>query len=188
MTMSYELTSRTIALDPEAVATRFPALLAQYGEALPDGAETITTIGGHWDDSAQTRIRAASLHKGTITGQPLTDGRVAFTCLWQADLAAAFDRGDIAGGRGVVGGGVGGADTCGGGSAVSYLQHHLSTVERGRAWDVCQLGLGGGFYGQPLWRSTCGSPAFVWVYWSALSLYFRSITTCAKNKRRTNKL
>jgi hypothetical protein len=92
MTMSYELTSRTIALDPEAVATLFPALLAQYGEALPDGAETITTIGGHWDDSAQTRIRAASLHKGTITGQPLTDGRVAFTCLWQSDLAAAFDR------------------------------------------------------------------------------------------------
>jgi hypothetical protein len=37
------------------------------------------------------------LHKGTITGQPLTDGRVAFTCLWQSDLAAAFDRGDIAG-------------------------------------------------------------------------------------------
>jgi hypothetical protein len=69
--MSYELTSRTIALNPEAVATLFPALLAQYGEALPDGAESITTIGGHWDDSAQTRIRAASLHKGTITGQPL---------------------------------------------------------------------------------------------------------------------
>jgi hypothetical protein len=97
LTMSYETTSRTIALDPEAVATLFPALLAQYGEALPDGAESITTIGGHWDDSDKTRIRAASLHKGTITGQPLTDGRVAFTCLWQSDLAAAFDAGDIAG-------------------------------------------------------------------------------------------
>jgi hypothetical protein len=95
--MSYETTSRTIALNPEAVATLFPALLAQYGEALPDGAESITTIGGHWDDSDKTRIRAASLHKGTITGQPLTDGRVAFTCLWQSDLAAAFDAGDIAG-------------------------------------------------------------------------------------------
>ena len=95
--MSYETTSRTIALAPEAVATLFPALLAQYGEALPDGAESIVTIGGHWDDSAQTRIRAASLHKGTITGQALSDGRVAFTCLWQADLAAAFDAGDIEG-------------------------------------------------------------------------------------------
>ena len=95
--MSYELTDRTIALNPEAVATLFPQLLAQYGEALQDGAESITTIGGHWDDSDKTRIRAASLHKNTITGQPLTDGRVAFTCLWQSDLAAAFDRGDIAG-------------------------------------------------------------------------------------------
>ena len=95
--MSYELTNRTIAVDPEAVATLFPALLAQFGEALPDGAESITTIGGHWDDTAQTRIRAASLHKGTIIGQPLSDGRVAFTCLWQADLAAAFDAGEIEG-------------------------------------------------------------------------------------------
>jgi len=86
-----------LAVAPNAVATLFPALLAQYGEALQDGAESITTIGGHWDDSDKTRIRAASLHKGTITGQPLTDGRVAYTCLWQADLAAAFDRGDIAG-------------------------------------------------------------------------------------------
>jgi hypothetical protein len=95
--MNHEQTQRTIAVAPEAVATLFPQLLAQYGEALQDGAESILTIGGHWDDSDKTRIRAASLHKGTITGQPLTDGRVAFTCLWQSDLAAAFDRGDIAG-------------------------------------------------------------------------------------------
>jgi hypothetical protein len=95
--MSYELTSRTIAVAPAAVATLFPALLAQYGEPLPDGAESVLTIGGHWDDAAQTRLRAASLHKGTITGQPLSDGRVAFTCLWQADLAAAFDAGGIEG-------------------------------------------------------------------------------------------
>lgn len=95
--MSYELTDRIIAVQPEAVATLFPALLAQYGEALPDGAESVLTIGGHWDDAAKTRIRAASLHKGTITGQPLTDGRVAFTCLWQADLAIAFDAGQITG-------------------------------------------------------------------------------------------
>jgi hypothetical protein len=95
--MSYELTSRTIAVAPEAVATLFPQLLAQYGETLPDGAESVLTIGGHWDDAAQTRLRAASLHKGTITGQPLSDGRVAFTCLWQADLAAAFDAGGIEG-------------------------------------------------------------------------------------------
>ena len=95
--MSYETTDRTIAVAPIAVATLFPQLLAQYGEALPDGPRSIVTIGGHWDDSDKTRIRAASLTDGTITGQPLTDGRVAFTCLWQADLAAAFDAGQIDG-------------------------------------------------------------------------------------------
>jgi hypothetical protein len=95
--MNHEQNQRTIAVSPDSVATLFPQLLAQYGEALQDGAESVTTIGGHWDDSAQTRIRAASLHKGTITGQPLTDGRVAFTCLWQSDLAAAFDAGEIDG-------------------------------------------------------------------------------------------
>jgi hypothetical protein len=97
MTMSYEQTSRTIALAPETVSTLFPVLLAQYGEELPDASESIVTIGGHWDDSDKTRIRAASLHKGTITGQPLSDGRVAYTCLWQSDLAKAFDRGEIEG-------------------------------------------------------------------------------------------
>jgi len=95
--MSFELTSRTIALAPEAVATLFPQLLAQYGEALPDGPRSIVTLGGHWDDSDKTRIRAASLNDGTITGQPLTDRRVAYTCLWQSDLAAAFDAGGIEG-------------------------------------------------------------------------------------------
>ncbi|NBW18684.1 MAG: hypothetical protein EBR82_63000, partial [Caulobacteraceae bacterium] len=43
------------------------------------------------------RIRAASLADGTITGMTLTDGRLAFRCLWQADLAAAFDAGEIDG-------------------------------------------------------------------------------------------
>ena len=95
--MSYELTERTIAVPAEAVGTMFPALLAQYGEELPDKSRSIVTIGGHWDDSDKTRIRAASLTDGTITGQPLTDGRLAYTCLWQSDLAAAFDAGEIDG-------------------------------------------------------------------------------------------
>ena len=82
--MSYELTDRIIAVAPEAVETLFPQLLAQYGEELPDAGRQVLTIGGHWDDAAKTRIRAASLTDGTITGQPLTDGRVAFRCLWQS--------------------------------------------------------------------------------------------------------
>jgi hypothetical protein len=97
MTTNFETTERIIAVPAEAVGTMFPDLLAQYGQELPDAGRSILTIGGHWDDDAKTRIRAASLTDGTITGQPLTDGRVAFRCLWQADLAAAFDNGEING-------------------------------------------------------------------------------------------
>jgi hypothetical protein len=94
---NFEPTERIIAVDPQAVAALFPQLLAQYGEELPDAGRSVLTIGGHWDDAAKSRVRAASLTDGTITGQPLTDGRVAFRCLWQADLAAAFDAGEIEG-------------------------------------------------------------------------------------------
>jgi hypothetical protein len=94
---NFEPTERIIAVPAEAVGTMFPDLLAQYGQELPDRPRSILTIGGHWDNSEKTRIRAASLTDGTITGQPLTDGRLAFRCLWQADLAAAFDAGEING-------------------------------------------------------------------------------------------
>ncbi|NBW16715.1 MAG: hypothetical protein EBR82_52930 [Caulobacteraceae bacterium] len=94
---NFEPTERIIAVPAEAVGTMFPDLLAQYGQELPDAGRTILTIGGHYDDAQKTRIRAASLTDGTITGQPLIDGRLAFRCLWQADLAAAFDAGEING-------------------------------------------------------------------------------------------
>ena len=95
--MSFELTQRTIAVAPEAVATLFPALNAQYGEDLSYGSGSTRTIGAFWNDAEQTSIYAASMLRGNIVGQPLTDGRVAFTCLWQSDLAAAFDAGGIEG-------------------------------------------------------------------------------------------
>jgi hypothetical protein len=95
--MSFETTERIVAINPESVGTLFQQMLGLYGEDLPDANKTTRTIGGHWDDSDKTRIRAASLTDGTITGQVLTDGRVAYTCLWQADLAAAFDAGGIEG-------------------------------------------------------------------------------------------
>lgn len=95
--MSFELTERNMAVAPQDVETLFAALLERYGEELPDGNERIRTLGGHWNDSAHTSVRAASLTKPTITGIPLTDGRVAFRCLWQADLAAAYDAGEVPG-------------------------------------------------------------------------------------------
>lgn len=95
--MSFETTERIVAINTETVETLFPQLLAQYGENLPDSAKTIRTIGGHWDNPEKTFIRAASLHDGTITGHQLADGRIAFKCLWQSDLAEAFDNGQIDG-------------------------------------------------------------------------------------------
>jgi hypothetical protein len=95
--MSYEITERIIAINPEDIETLFPQLISQYGEVLPDGGRQVVTIGGHWDNAAKTHIRAASLAGGTIAGQSLTDGRVAFRCLWQSDLAKDFDDGKILG-------------------------------------------------------------------------------------------
>ena len=95
--MSYELTPRTIAVAPEAVATLFPALLAQYGEELFYGSGTTRTIGAFYNDAEQTSVYAASMERGSIAPTVLTDGRLAYRCLWQADLAAAFDAGEIEG-------------------------------------------------------------------------------------------
>jgi hypothetical protein len=93
--MSFELTERNLAILPQDLEAAFPSLVAMFGEELPDGSETVRTIGAHWDDGAKTRIRAASLEKGTITGIPLKDGRLLFRCLWQVDLVAAYEAGAI---------------------------------------------------------------------------------------------
>jgi hypothetical protein len=92
--MSFENNHRTLAITPEVIGSLLPSLLETYGENLPDGNTTVRTIGGHWDDADRTRIRAASFPT-TITGKQLTDGRIAFTALWQTDLAAEFDTGSF---------------------------------------------------------------------------------------------
>jgi hypothetical protein len=94
---NFEPTERIIAVAPQDVETLFVDLLNVYGVEVQDGPRRIKTLGAHWDDAEKTRIRAASLTDGTITPQPLTDGRVAFRCLWQSDLAVAFDAGEIEG-------------------------------------------------------------------------------------------
>lgn len=94
---NFEQTERIIAVPADAVTTLFPQLLEQYGEELSYGSGTTRTIGAFWNDAEKTSIYAASMERGNIAPQPLTDGRVAFRCLWQADLAAAFDAGEIEG-------------------------------------------------------------------------------------------
>lgn len=95
--MSFELTERNMAVAPQDVETLFSALLEQYGEELGYGTGTTRTIGAFWNDSSQTGIYAASLQRGSISPIPLTDGRVCFRCLWQADLSAAYDAGEVPG-------------------------------------------------------------------------------------------
>lgn len=95
--MPFESTERIIAVPADAVGTLFPALLAEYGEELSYGSGTTRTIGAFWNEPEKIRIYAASIERGSIAPTVLTDGRLAYRCLWQSGLAAAFDRGEIAG-------------------------------------------------------------------------------------------
>ena len=95
--MAFEQTERIIAVPADAVATLFPALLAEYGEELSYGSGTTRTIGAFWNEPERIRIYAASIKRGSIAPTALTDGRLAYRCLWQADLAAAYDAGQITG-------------------------------------------------------------------------------------------
>jgi hypothetical protein len=97
MSMSFEPTERIIAVAPQDVETLFVDLLNVYGQEVQDGPRRLKTLGAHWDDAEKTRIRAASLHDGTITPMVLTDTRVAFRCLWPVALVGAYEEGAIAG-------------------------------------------------------------------------------------------
>jgi hypothetical protein len=95
--MAFETTERIIAVPADAVGTLFPALLAEYGEELSYGSGSTRTIGAFWNEPEKQRIYAASIERGSISPTVLTDGRLAYRCLWQTDLAAAFDAGQITG-------------------------------------------------------------------------------------------
>lgn len=93
--MSFESYPRIVAVHPEVVDSLFPVLTEQYGELVADGVREIKTLAAFWDDTERTRIRAASLIDGTIVPTVLADGRLAFRALWQSDLAAAFEAGEL---------------------------------------------------------------------------------------------
>lgn len=95
--MAFEQTERIIAVPADAVTTLFPALLAEYGEELSYGSGSTRTIGAFWNEPEKIRIYAASIERGSIAPTVLTNGRLAYRCLWQSDLAAAFDVGEISG-------------------------------------------------------------------------------------------
>ena len=92
--MSFELTERIFAVSPSDLGALHDELLQKYGEFLPSHKGTVLTVAAHWDDTSNTKIRGGSLIGGTISPIPLTDGRVAFRCLWQSDLIDAFENGE----------------------------------------------------------------------------------------------
>jgi hypothetical protein len=74
------------------------------------------------------------------------------------------------------------------GDAVSYLQHHLSTVERGALGTFASLGSAAVSMVSHLEVYLRIAGLCVGLAVGIVTLYFRSITTCAKNRRRTNNM
>lgn len=93
--MSFDTVERIIAADQQVIADAYPSLIELYAEQLPDGSTTIPAIAAHWDNVEKTRIRAASLERGSAAPIQLTDGRVAFVALWNKRLLEAFEHGEL---------------------------------------------------------------------------------------------
>lgn len=95
--MSFSDTELNIAVESGQSLTLFGEQWPLHKEPLPDGNKIVETICAHWDDSAHTRKRAASLHDGTIKPTVLTDGRDLWRGLWQSDVEAKVIAGEIPG-------------------------------------------------------------------------------------------
>lgn len=89
--MRFDEKERIFAIHPSHLDEIASNAVAEFGEIISDDKQTIRTIAAHWDEFTKTRIRAASIQSGTICGTLLSDGRIAFMCLWQVDLIAAFE-------------------------------------------------------------------------------------------------
>lgn len=94
--MSFESQYRIFAVAAADVPTMFPQLQGAFASSAMDGDKNVLTLGCHWDDTARTRKRAASFPT-TITGQLLTDSRMAFRALWETRMSAAYANGDLPG-------------------------------------------------------------------------------------------
>jgi hypothetical protein len=91
--MSFSTTPRIFMLQPDDIPNVLADLQSKYGEDLPDGKSVVRTIGAHWDDMGQTKLRAAQ-YPVTCPPMMLTNGKVAFRCLWQQDAIEAFENGE----------------------------------------------------------------------------------------------
>lgn len=90
---AFSATAQILAV-PVALLDQLPDALAEYGSTLPlrpaDPASPATvTLLGHIDREGSTDLRAGELGV-SVTGQPLTDGRIAFTGHWATAFIAAL--------------------------------------------------------------------------------------------------
>ena len=90
--MSFSTTPRIFVLEPDDVSAVLFDLQSKYAEDLNDGKSVVKTIGAHWDNVEQTKLRAAQ-YPTTCPPMMLTNGKVAFRCLWQQDAIEAFEDG-----------------------------------------------------------------------------------------------
>ena len=95
--MSFSDIERNVAVAEGQSMTIFGELWPVHKELAPDGSKVVETICTHYDDSARTRKRAASLHDGTIQPMVLTDGRDLWRGLWQSNVEAKVLAGEIPG-------------------------------------------------------------------------------------------
>ena len=79
---------------PVALLDQLPDALAEYGSALPlrpadpESPETVTLLG-HLDREGSPDLRAGELGV-SVTGQPLPDGRLAFSGHWSTAFVDAL--------------------------------------------------------------------------------------------------
>lgn len=84
-------------MNPSEVPVMFSNLMKSHSVSMLRGDESVAALGAFWGDEDNTKMIEASLDTGTIAPLPLTDGRVAFSCLWSESLGTAFDAGAIQG-------------------------------------------------------------------------------------------
>lgn len=90
MSDQFELNKRIFAIEANAVNELLQTLLAKYGVKVLDGERIINTLGVFQNTLDRADGYYATDFMRTITPSALTDGRLAFSCYWNAQLAQDF--------------------------------------------------------------------------------------------------
>jgi hypothetical protein len=90
---AFFFTSQIVAV-PVSLLGQLSEALAEYGAELPikpadPNSETVVTLLGHLDREGSEDLRAGELGV-SVSGQPLIDGRLAFSGHWSTAFLAAI--------------------------------------------------------------------------------------------------